>query len=410
MNLEEKLHMIGIDHTRAGIEIREQFAMTGNQISELLEKIKAEKAFSGAIVLSTCNRLELYVSFRTPQDRSLLSRFEELSGRAIAGKESCFYEKSGQELVRYLFRLASGLESKIVGEDQILTQIGDALTRSRTEFASDRTLEVLFREAITCAKQIKTNIRIAKNNSSAAAVALLRLQEMGYRFDGKKALVIGNGMMGKLAAQALIDAGADVTVTVRQYRSGVVDVPPQARRIGYKDRYEEIEDSDYIFSATASPNLTIRKESLQAHCKSGQIFVDLAVPRDIETEIGTLDGIRLYDIDDFGIEELSEEMKLGIRQADTLIDAGVQKYMDAYESLDLIPVVQQVAKDAAADLWGRTNYRIRQKLKLDERQQAVIEQSAKESGEKVVSHLLFSLRDELDTDTFRQLLEILGRR
>ena len=159
--------------------------------------------------------------------------------------------------MRYLFRLASGLESKIVGEDQILTQIGDALTRSRTEFASDRTLEVLFREAITCAKQIKTNIRIAKNNSSAAAVALLRLQEMGYRFDVKKALVIGNGMMGKLAAQALIDAGADVTVTVRQYRSGVVDVPPQARRIGYKDRYEEIEDSDYIFSATASPNLTI---------------------------------------------------------------------------------------------------------------------------------------------------------
>ena len=138
--------------------------------------------------------------------------------------------------------------------------------------------------------------------------------------------------------------------------------------------------------------------------------MDLAVPRDIDTDICTLDGIRLYDIDDFGIEELSEEMKLGIRQADTLIDAGVQKYMDAYESLDLIPVVQQVAKDAAADLWGRTNYRIRQKLKLDERQQAVIEQSAKESGEKVVSHLLFSLRDELDTDTFRQLLEILGRR
>lgn len=410
MNLEEKLHMIGIDHTRAGIEIREQFAMTGNQISELLEKIKTQKAFSGAIVLSTCNRLELYVSFHTPQDRSLLSQFEELSGRSITGKESCFYEKSGQELVRYLFRLTAGLESKIVGEDQILTQIGDALTRSRTEFATDKTLEVLFREAITCAKQIKTQIKLDKNNASSAAVALAKLKKMGCDFAGKKALVIGNGMMGKLTAQALLDEGADVTVTVRQYRSGVVDVPSQAKRIGYKERYAKIEDIDYVFSATASPNLTIRKEDLQTHCKSGQIFVDLAVPRDIETEIGTLDGIRLYDIDDFGIEELSEEMKLGIRQADALIDAGVQKYMDAYESLDLIPVIQQIAKDSATDLWGRTNYRIRQKLELDEGQQAVIEQSAKEAGEKVVAHLLFSLRDELDTDTFRQLLEILDRR
>ena len=173
-----------------------------------------------------------------------------------------FTERKDDEAVKHLFDLACGLDSRILGEDQIITQVKDALAMSRAAYAADNVLEILFRMAVTAAKKVKTEVILTDANQSVIHQALAVLGKEGFSAKGKKCMVIGNGAMGKLAATVLKEAGADVTVTVRQYRSGIVDVPPAAGRIDYSKRYEKMPECRYIFSATASPNTTITLEKL----------------------------------------------------------------------------------------------------------------------------------------------------
>ena len=153
---------------------------------------------------------------------------------------------------------------------------------------------------MTGAKKVKTELILSTANASAVELAIKRLVDSGVDFTGKKCLVIGNGEMGKRAANALRALTEDVTVTVRQYRSGVVEIPKDCKRINYGERYNLIPECDIVVSATSSPNVTIRKEELvSCGVKPGTIFIDLAVPRDIEPEIREINGLTLYDIDDF---------------------------------------------------------------------------------------------------------------
>ena len=164
--------------------------------------------------------------------------------------------RSGEEAVKHLFYLAGGLKSQILGEDQILTQIKDALNLSREHYASDGVLEVLFRMAATAGKKIKTEVPLAHGNPSVIHQALSSLREQGYDVQGKTCMVIGNGEMGKVAAQTLREAGGEVTVTVRQYRSGIVEIPAGCSRINYGERLDFLPKCDLAVSATASPNYT----------------------------------------------------------------------------------------------------------------------------------------------------------
>mgnify|MGYP001234877179 FL=1 len=219
-------------------------------------------------------------------------------------------ERKDKEAVEHLFYLTSGLKSQIIGEDQILTQVKDALNLARENFAADGVLEVLFRMAVTAGKRIKTEVPFSHGNPSVIHQAIGFLAQKGYSLKDKTCMVIGNGEMGKVAAQALREAGADVTVTIRQYRSGVVNIPLGCKRINYGERMEYVPQCDLVVSATASPNFTLREELFQnLQMKDELILIDLAVPRDIEPSIGKIQGITLYDMDSFRIEEIPAELQ-----------------------------------------------------------------------------------------------------
>ena len=140
--------------------------------------------------------------------------------------------------MEHLFYLTSGLKSQILAEDQIITQVKDALALSREAYCTDNVLEVLFRMAVTAAKKVKTQVSFSRANSSVIHQAIERLEDQGFSLQGKTCMVIGNGEMGKVTALALKEAGADVTVTVRQYRSGIVTIPQGCDRINYGERLE----------------------------------------------------------------------------------------------------------------------------------------------------------------------------
>ena len=321
--------------------------------------------------------------------------------------EPYFTIRRSQEAVRHLFYLTAGLKSRIIGEDQILTQVKEAVRKARELNCTDTLLEVLFRHAVTAGKEVKTKAMSAHGNVSAVHSALAMVKRQGFQFAGKKCLVIGNGQMGKLAAETMRAEGAYVTVTVRQYRSGMVEIPKGCSRINYGERYEQIPSCDLILSATVSPNLTIRKEQLvQARgeqCRE-QIFIDLAVPRDMEEEIAQLKGVTLYDIDSIENQAAAEEFLIQKEAAEKILERKLEEFKAWYECRDLIPRMQQVGRQAAEEICWRMG---RGLGCLRQEEQEMITSMLKESAHKVVDKMLFAFRDELKGEELLKCLEIL---
>ena len=205
---------------------------------------------------------------------------------------------------------------------------------------------------------------------------------------------------GKAAAQALREAGADVTVTIRQYRSGIVSIPAGCKRINYGERMEYIPECDLVVSATASPNFTLRRELFEELELSGElILIDLAVPRDIEPSIGSLEGITLYDMDSFRIEEIPAELQENLEAAGAIVREQMDEFFQWLDGRDLIPRIQEIKEEAVNDLNLRIA-KILKKTQMDEEDRVNLVQAVDTAAGKVVNKLIFGLRDSLNQEAF----------
>ena len=396
------ISMSGIDHNRAPVDIRALFAFTKKSAGEAMEKIKSYKGIYGCVILSTCNRLEVWASVEEEEEEDvcLYDCVCQLKGISDDSYRNYFVERKDEEAVEHLFYLTSGLKSQIIGEDQILTQVKDALNLARENFAVDGVLEVLFRMAGTAGKRIKTEVPFSHGNPSVIHQAIQFLGQKGYSMQDKTCMVIGNGEMGKVAAQALREAGADVTVTIRQYRSGIVSIPAGCKRINYGERMEYIPECDLVVSATASPNFTLRRELFEELELSGDlILIDLAVPRDIEPSIGSLEGITLYDMDSFRIEEIPAELQENLEAAGAIVREQMDEFFQWLDGRDLIPRIQEIKEEAVNDLNLRIA-KILKKTQMDEEDRVNLVQAVDTAAGKVVNKLIFGLRDSLNQEAF----------
>lgn len=445
------IQMIGIDHHAAGVRIREQFSFTAARAERAMQTVKSHASVRGCVLLSTCNRMELYLSME--EDGAdlfeLIFLISRIPADPIQTEAECrtkirrhFKVRKGKEAARHLFYLAAGFKSQVLGEDQILTQVKDALKKAREIYCTDALLEVLFRDAVAAGKEVRTKALPVRDGFSAIHCAAEGLKRQGYDFAGKKCLVIGNGHMGKTAAELLRDEGALVTVTVRQYKSGMVEIPKGCERIHYGERYGLMPDCDLVISATVSPNLTVRKEQL-AEARKGrlrqQIYIDLAVPRDMEEEIGGLEGIRLYDIDSFqndgisgstcsgisgstcgGFYDTSADIKNGIcenacmemqqrkQKAEAILSQRLSEFWEAKECRELVPRIWQIGQRAAEDVRWRMGRELKQ-LSLSNEEQQLAGLKVQESAKKVIGKMLFALRDELGKEELERCVEVWER-
>ena len=394
------ISMIGIDHGRAPVDIRALFAFTKKNAGEAMEKLKHTAGIHGCVILSTCNRLEIWASHEEDQELSLYQCLCRLKGVQEVSYEKYFVTRKDKEAAAHLFYLAGGLKSQILGEDQILTQIKDALNLAREHFTSDSVLEVLFRMAVTAGKKIKTEAPLAHGNPSVIHQAVCSLKSQGYEIKGKTCMVIGNGEMGKVAAQALREAGADVTVTVRQYRSGIVEIPEGCKRINYGERMEYLPKCDLVVSATASPNFTLREEQFSDLTLPEElILLDLAVPRDIDPALGKRKEIRLYDMDSFHSSEISSEQSESIRKAEQIVEEQMEEFYQWLEGRDVIPRIQEIREDAVQDLNLRIE-KILKKTPMEQKDRESLLEAVDTAAGKVVNKLIFGLRDSLNQEVF----------
>lgn len=403
------ISMIGIDYSRASVDIRAQFSFTKKNAVTALEHLKQETGILGGVLLSTCNRMELWASTQEDWQGSLYNFLCREKGREPEEFQDYFVQRTGTEAVEHLFYLTSGLKSQILAEDQIITQVKDALALSREAYCTDNVLEVLFRKAVTGAKRVKTEVTFSRGNSSVIHQAIEKLKEQGYELLGKTCMVIGNGEMGKVTAMALREAGAKVTVTVRQYRSGMVTIPPGCDRINYGERVDFLPKCDLAVSATASPNFTLTRELLeQAGLAKELILIDLAVPRDMEPAIGELPGITLYDIDSFKITADSPALRESMEKAGKILAEEIEDFYNWYQGRELIPRIQEIKAEAVEDFNLRI-MKILRKTPMEDTAREELLQAMDHAAGNVVNKMIFGLRDFLEPKEFISCVEGLER-
>ena len=289
------LVMSGLDCHRASIALRERLAFSQQEVRELLVWLRHQPGVEGCVLLSTCNRTELYLSGEADTPWRLLCRG---AGVPEAELEHYFTTRTGTDAARHLMEVACGLHSQILGEDQIITQVRTAMELAQEEKTADPVLAALFRRAVTAGKRARTEVHVARGVPSMGTRCREVLQRELGDLAGKKVLVIGNGQMGRLAAELLHEAGARVQVTLRSYRHGETVVPAGCGTVPYEDRLAAMEGMDALVSATASPHYTLTMAQLETVAHPPRVAVDLAVPRDIDPACAA--RMRCFDTDSLG--------------------------------------------------------------------------------------------------------------
>ena len=290
--------MSGLEHSQVPISLRERLSFTKQQTGEMVRKLHSFPQVSGCVLISTCNRTELY--FSCTEEVVPGELLCQAAGAEYPLYQDAFVTLSEKDAVQHLMEVAAGIRSRIFGEDQIISQVKDSIAIAREAGAADSVLETLFRSAVSAGKEVRTKVRLTSVPTSAASMAVDLLREKLGNLTGKKALVIGNGEMGRLAASLLRQEGCQVSVTLRTYRHGETIVPPGCGVVPYDQRFLHMEGCDLLLSATTSPHYTVTVEPLSKLPSLPAVLVDLAIPRDIQPEVGQLPGVSLYNIDDLG--------------------------------------------------------------------------------------------------------------
>lgn len=394
------IKMIGIDHEKATLIQREIFAFTAIQADHAMEKIIEEFGVNGCIVISTCNRTELWISEEEECQTDLIHLLCLLKNVKPDDYDELFVCRENEDAFHHLFQTACGLKSQIWGEDQILTQIKKALEQARKVNATDTVLEKLFQMAITSAKKIKTEIRLTLFDVSIATMALERIKEWYPTLEGVNCMVIGNGEMGKIIAEKLNASGADVTVTLRHYKCGVYVIPNGCTGVDYDKRNENIKNVDIVVSATSSPHYTMKLSELEGilQCDDKKrLFVDLAVPRDIDPALAMLDNITLFDMDSLGMMRDINENKPSLLMAHQIIEEYIEEFIKWVKLKAFLPQIKNIAMTTSSKIQFNMKKEI-EGLRLDEKQKVLFEEKLIRVAEKAVSGLLFGMKDSIDKE------------
>ncbi|WP_195268245.1 glutamyl-tRNA reductase [Eubacterium sp. 1001713B170207_170306_E7] len=295
-----KLVVVGINHKDTPLEIREKGAFIKRTVKEGIAGLLEEACIEEVIILSTCNRSEIYVATRDVEaaGQVLKSFYTEEKSREL---ENYLFCEKGRDAILHLYRVVTGLDSMILGEDQILGQVKDALELSQSVHGCGKYLTKAFREAVTFAKKVKTVYKISETPLSLSSTAVKHVKRTYEDYADKKVLIIGSGKMGLLALRYMAAEGFNnVYMTNRTYHPGdeYRDIYEGVNMIRYEDRYEAIGEIDVIISATASPHVVLKRELMPARQKP-LMAIDLALPRDIDEGISEMEAVELLTIDNF---------------------------------------------------------------------------------------------------------------
>ncbi|MFY0675753.1 MAG: glutamyl-tRNA reductase [Neptuniibacter sp.] len=338
---------LGINHKTAPVDVRERVAFAPESMAEAMRAAKVSADLKEIAILSTCNRTELYCSSKLEGSRALLEWLGEYHGLDPAQLQGCSYAFWDEDAARHMMRVASGLDSLVLGEPQILGQLKSAYSVSQENGHVGAELGRLFQQTFSVAKQVRTDTAIGENPVSVAYAAVSLAQHIFAEMSSSKALLIGAGETIELVARHLSQAGVkEITVANRTLNRALTLAEEfSGKAILLGDIPEALADADIVIASTASQLPILGKGAVESALKKRKhrpiFMVDIAVPRDIEAEVGELDDVYLYTVDDLKevIEENQRTRETAAQQAEEIIESGAHDFMRQLRSLDAVDVL-----------------------------------------------------------------------
>ncbi len=348
--------LIGLNHRTAPVEIREQLAFSREGVATALMLFRNQFAGAEAAILSTCNRVEILVASDTekPDVNDVVRFIAQARDLPVNEFRNCMYTLSGEQACRHFFRVASGLDSMVLGENQIVSQIKQAYSIASEQGTTGRVLNRLFHHAFEVGKRIRTETKIGEGKVSIPSVAVDLAKRIFEDFTTRQTLVIGAGEMAQLVCEYLREANAQhFAVTTRTLRNAQALADAcGGQAVPFSEVDARLIDADIVVTATGCPQAFVTAERIreaQKHRRGRLLFIiDLAVPRNVNPEVGELDQVYLYDIDALGriAAENQQQRQAQLGLCETILDQEVASFEQWLDEAKLNPLIEQMFRDA----------------------------------------------------------------
>ncbi|MBK6385463.1 MAG: glutamyl-tRNA reductase [Rhodoferax sp.] len=383
---------LGINHTTAPLDLRGRFAFALDQIEPTLQGLRQSLSRQPeAAIISTCNRTEIYCAGDTPELEPTLHWLAQSGGVSPSLLRSHAYTLENGLVARHAFRVASGLDSMVLGEPQILGQLKDAVRAADQAGALGTTLSQLFQRSFAVAKEVRSSTEIGAQSISMAAASVRLAAQLFENLNDVKVLFVGAGEMIELTATHFAARQPKAMVianrTLERGEKLATRFGGEVMRLA--DIPDRLHEFDAVVSCTASTlpiiGLGAVERALKRRKHRPMFMVDLAVPRDIEPEVKALDDIYLYTVDDLAgvVQAAQANRQAAVAQAEVIIDAGVQSFMHWVDQRGTVPLIQQL--NAQADEWRAAEItRARKLLAKGEDVDAVLEALSKGITQKML--------------------------
>ncbi|CEI74120.1 MULTISPECIES: glutamyl-tRNA reductase [Romboutsia] len=390
--------VIGVNHNVAPIEIREKVSFTDIQKIEAINYL-LDKEIEEIIILSTCNRSEIYIQSKNIENKiKIVEEFYE-SFFNLPGVKQYLFTKKDRDAIEHIYKVSAGLDSIVLGEDQILGQVRDAHEFSMQLGASKKKFNKLFREAITVSKDIKTKTKISQQPLSISYIGVRFLEEKLGNLEGKNALVIGIGKMSKLTMKHLEEGKVNTIYVSNRSHGKIKEIENDYKNIvpiQYNDRYKVLNDVDMVISATASPHIIIKADEMPK-IERKIYMMDIALPRDIDPDINKLENVELYDIDDLKqIHDKNDQKRKELANIGLgMINESIDEFVEWLDSTNIDPTIESL-NERCDEIREDTLDYIFRKINLDNREKKIIEKMMTSALKRLIREPIINLKQTKD--------------
>ncbi|MBI4610208.1 MAG: glutamyl-tRNA reductase [Candidatus Rokubacteria bacterium] len=343
------LFVSGLNHRTAPIELREQLALEEDKLREVLASAHATGCLAEAMILSTCNRVEVYGLADVPSEarRIAFGLLCQQRGVEPTSLDPLVYTKTDAEAIHHCFRVASSLDSMVLGEPQILGQVKEAFNLAQHCGTMGPVLHGLLTQAFAVAKRVRTDTDVARHAVSVSFAAIELAKKIFGGLQGKSVLLIGAGKMGELAARHLVDQGVFPLYVANRTWSRALELcrALPGTPVPFEECREVLGRVDIVISSTGAAEPIVRKEdvlhALHARRSRPLFFIDIGVPRDVEPGVNDLDNVFCYDIDDLRqvVEANLRERLREAQKAEALVEREVDKFLSRLKALEVVPTI-----------------------------------------------------------------------
>jgi len=411
--------VVGLNYKTAPVEIRERFTFSEQELAKALRQYQGMKGILECVILSTCNRTELYAvvdQMHSGEDFTKIFISDWFQMKQDEFKDY-LYIKREEEAIHHLFEVTCGLDSMILGETQILGQMRDAWQKSGEIGTSGKIFNTLFRQAVTFAKRVHTQTSIGQNAVSVSYAAVQLAKKEIERFASKRVLIVGAGKMSRLTAKHLEELGVDELMVASRTLERAEQLAMEFNGSAYT--MEQLADclkrADIVISSTGAAELVISKAMVEQAMKdrpgSVMLMIDIAVPRDLDPELAQLDSVLLYDIDDLEgiIQSNLEQRRKEAIKIRTLLIQEVNQFKEWFATLEMIPVVSALRKKALL-IQEETMRSIERKIPdLDEREKKVLRKHTKSIVNQLLKEPILQLKEMSGTEESAKALELISK-